>query len=162
MTPDTIAKTEEMLREDPYYCPAHGYVFVLTKYGDKTRIEKEKCPFCQAEKAEAERDAAKKRHIDYLYMMDPILGDIRELRHTGEPAQSDFYEVQKLRTRAEKAEAALENVRDFLDLEIDLSEGKIAIERLSGNIVKEEFWKGERSAYRQVEIAILAKKASDG
>lgn len=69
----------------------------------------------EIERLEDERRMHSERHVNYLNRMGPILEDIREKRHTGEPAQSDFYEVQKLRTRAESAESENAALREQIE-----------------------------------------------
>lgn len=44
-----------------------------------------------------------------------------------------------------------------LDRIIDESEVGIAGERLSGNVVKEEFWKGQKSAAEQIKLWMEAQ-----
>lgn len=52
------------------------------------------------------------------------------------------------------------DILKFCDRGIYTAEVGIACERLSGNIVKCEFWKGELSAYRAVQTEILNNKVA--
>jgi len=58
-----------------------------------------------------ERDAARAIHKTYLDQIEPILDDIREKRHTGEPAQPDWIEIRRLRSRFNAAEADLDKAK---------------------------------------------------
>ena len=59
-------------------------------------------------------------------------------------------DVRAMTGRADIAEWALGKVKKDVTEGVELSERGIHVERLAGNIVKEKFWKGEFSAYRQL------------
>jgi hypothetical protein len=48
---------------------------------------------------------------------------------------------------------------EFCETELRVAEGEIATERLAGNIVKEEHWKGKACAYRAVLAALKTSGA---
>jgi hypothetical protein len=58
-----------------------------------------------------ERDEVQARHTMYLDQIEPILDDIREKRHTGEPAKPDWFEIRKLKSRANAAERELDDTK---------------------------------------------------
>jgi len=51
------------------------------------------------------------------------------------------------------------SIIDFCEQGLTTAECEIAVERLSGNIVKEEHWKGEACAYRAVLAALVNQGA---
>jgi hypothetical protein len=51
------------------------------------------------------------------------------------------------------------SIIDFCEQGLTTAECEIAVERLSGNIVKKEHWKGEACAYRAVLAALVNQGA---
>lgn len=79
---------------------------------------------------------------------------------SGDPLDLTLSEIRQAIVAWQDARNDLRGLVDEMAGEIkdvaDTAEGQIQVEKLGGNIVKEEFWKGELSVARQV-IAILAR-----
>ncbi len=179
---ETSSEVEKQLRAELE--KAKGYAALCRAQFEKAsaaadRINRELLDERQLrERAEKERDSWERGHED-MYAANAQcrknLSAERQLRERAEKERDGLRQVAETADtnlselgselsalRAELAQAKEDANQICADLSsgMALAHGECAAERLAGNIVKEEFWKGELSAWQQIKSILDAARAA--